>query len=79
MFAECRCLGDDLFKDFFLLWLEWEVWDLALPLSKILKLRTSSISRDLDAPVADRTSISLCFLDFTTCDLQTLSMIPTSS
>lgn len=76
MRSEILRIVDDFLKDFFFIRLEGQVRNFILPRLQILKLRSSSVSRNFDSPVTDRTCIFLVILDFTSRDLQTFTMIP---
>jgi hypothetical protein len=74
--TERSCLLDDVVQDFLLIRLEREARDLCLPFLEIFKLRPCSVARDLSAPVTDRTSVFVKFLDFPPSDFQTFAVIP---
>jgi hypothetical protein len=66
----------DAREGFFFLGLERKIVQFILPSNELFKLRTSSISRNLQTPVADRASVLVIFLDLTASDLETFSMVP---
>ena len=69
---------DDFLESVFFFRLERQGWDLSLPVLQFLKLGTGGITWNLDTMVTDRARIFVVFLDLATCDLQALSVIPTS-
>jgi hypothetical protein len=66
----------DTCESFFFLGLERKILQLILPSNELFKLRTSSISRNLQTPITDRASVLVVFLDLTASDLETFSMVP---
>ena len=47
-----------------------------MPILKVFELRTSSVTRNLDAVVADWTSILVVLLDFPTGNFETFPVVP---
>jgi hypothetical protein len=74
--SELLAVVDDLSQNIFLLGLEGKSQNLLEPRYQIFKLRSRGITRDLDAPVADWAGVLVFVLDFTSGNLQTLSMVP---
>jgi hypothetical protein len=67
---------DDFLEQLFLLGLEGKALDLVLPGHQVLELRASSVTGDLDSPIADGASVLIVLLDLSTGDLQALPVIP---
>ena len=76
MLPEFLCIVDDFLENLLFVWLEREPTDFVLPLLEILQLRSCSIARNSNPPVAYGTSVLLVVLDFTPGDLETFSVIP---
>jgi hypothetical protein len=74
--SEFLCVTDDLVENLFFVGLEGQPRNFILPLLEIFQLWTGSVSRYSYSPVADRTSVLFIVLDFTSSDLETLSVIP---
>jgi len=67
---------DDARESLLFFGLERQAFQLVLPRNEFLELWASSISRNLQTPVADRASVLVVFLDLSTSDLQALSVVP---
>ena len=67
----------DACKSIFLFRLEWQILQFVLPSNELFKLWTSSIARNLQAPVTDGASVLVIFLDLASSDFETFSMVPT--
>jgi len=74
--AESLGVVDDVGETVLFFGLEGQVWKLVLPGLKVLELWASRVAWDLDAVIADGTSILVIFFDFAARNLETLAVIP---
>jgi hypothetical protein len=59
----------DIVENVFFIGLKWQGQSFCLPFLQVFEFRTSGITRDLSAPVTNRTGVLVKFLDFASRDL----------